>query len=95
MSSTFRRRASPLIPSSSRAEDNVSQPSSSVASSSQNGPAASSKLTSSSTHVTPDIALLSVAQRRGTKAWAGGTTLTSTGLYDFDSILGGGQVCRL
>jgi hypothetical protein len=32
-----------------------------------------------------------IVQRKGTKAWTGGNALTSSGLRDFDSILGGGQ----
>ena len=32
-----------------------------------------------------------VLERKGTKPWIGGITLTSTGLRDLDSIVGGGQ----
>ena len=33
----------------------------------------------------------SVFERVGTKPWIGGLTLTSSGLREFDAILGGGQ----
>jgi hypothetical protein len=33
----------------------------------------------------------SIGGLKGTKAWTGGITLTSVGLRDLDSILGGGQ----
>ena len=35
--------------------------------------------------------LTTVLERKGTKPWIGGITLTSTGLRDLDSIVGGGQ----
>jgi hypothetical protein len=35
--------------------------------------------------------IATVLERKGTKPWIGGITLTSTGLRDLDSIVGGGQ----
>ncbi len=41
---------------------------------------------------TPTASPASFRPPRGVKPWQGGTYLTSTGLNDFDSILGGGQL---
>lgn len=56
----------------------------------------SSSLTKTKSKVTPSPSAQAsspslVLERRGTKPWIGGLTLTSSGLREWDAILGGGQ----
>jgi len=39
----------------------------------------------------PVSSTLTTLERKGTRPWVGGLTLTSSGLREFDAILGGGQ----
>ena len=50
-----------------------------------------SRPTSSSEALKTSLSSSAVLERVGTKPWVGGFTLTSSGLREFDAILGGGQ----
>ncbi len=90
MSSTFRRKSNVTSLGSIPQVTNTEQTGSSPLDILQSEVSCLANLPSTEPHNLP---LAVTVQRKGTKAWAGGTTLLSTGLYDFDLILGGGQVC--